>query len=123
MTTHGVLVHAGRVIGPATRADSRAERRVGLLHSSTVDGVLHLPGVTAVHTIGMAFAIDVAFVRSGAVLAICTMRPGRLGRRRWRADAALEALAGSFAAWHIGVGDVVELRYESRAEGSRATAP
>ena len=111
MTTLGVIVHAGRVIGPASRADSRSERREGLLHSTSVEGVLHMPGVTAVHTFGMAYAIDVAYLRRGRVLAIRTMAPGRLGRRRRRADGVIEALAGSFAAWGVLVGDEVDLRY------------
>jgi uncharacterized membrane protein (UPF0127 family) len=111
VTTFGVIVHAGRVIGPARRADDRAERRIGLLRTASLDGVLHLPGVTAVHTMGMAYAIDVAYLRDGHVLAIRTMAPTRLGRRRRRADGVIEALAGSFAAWGVAVGDEVELRY------------
>ena len=64
---------------------------------------------------GMAFAIDVAYICDGRILAVRTMRPRRVGRRRRRADGVLEAAAGAFATWGLAVGDVVELRYDDPA--------
>ena len=64
-----------------------------------------------VHTFGMQFPIDVAFCdRYGFVLHVATMRPGRVSRYVLHAYFAIEASAGSFERWKIGVGDIVEVK-------------
>lgn len=96
---------------PVEVAGTRAQRRRGLLGRDAIDGVLVLEPCRQVHTIGMRFAIDVAFVgRAGRVLRVVTMRPGRVSRVVWRSRFVLEAEAGAFMAWGIRPGGVVEVR-------------
>jgi hypothetical protein len=64
-----------------------------------------------VHTLGMKFPIDVAFLdRELCVVRIRTMRPWRMGRPVFSARAVLEAESGAFASWGLAVGDILELR-------------
>ncbi len=76
-----------------------------------VEGALWLPRTRAVHTLGMRFAIDVAYCDAeGKVLEIVTMRPWRLGRPRLRARSVVEAEAGCLQRWGVTVGTVLEIR-------------
>jgi uncharacterized membrane protein (UPF0127 family) len=82
-------------------ATARARRR-GLLGRRGIEGALLLTPANSVHTLGMRFAIDVAYLdRSSRVLAVRTMRPGRLGLPRPRARQVLEAEAGAMARWGV----------------------
>ena len=93
-------------------AGTTGERLRGLLGRDGVEGALLLPHCRSVHTLGMRFAIDVAFLnRHGKVVDVVTpMRRWRLGRSRLRARSVLEAEAGAFAGWNLAVGDVLEVR-------------
>ena len=106
------LVRGEEVLGPVEVADDPATRLKGLLGRDGIEGALLLPGCRSVHTLGMRFAIDVAFLdRRGRVVATVTpMRRRRLGRTRWRAHQVLEAEAGAFARWNIAPGDVLEVQ-------------
>jgi len=91
-------------------ASSVASRWRGLLGRDGFEGVLVLPHTKAVHSIGMRFGIDVAFVdRDLRVLDTTTMVPWRIGRPRW-CWAVLEAEAGAFECWQLRCGDLLELR-------------
>jgi uncharacterized membrane protein (UPF0127 family) len=92
-------------------ADTRAARRRGLLGRDDVDGALVLTPARAVHTLGMRFDLDVAYLAAdGTVLDLHRLRRHRLARPRWRARSVVEARAGSFERWGLCVGDVVVLR-------------
>ena len=106
------LVRGEEVLGPVEVADDPATRLKGLLGRDGIEGALLLPGCRSVHTLGMRFAIDVAFLdRRGRVVDMVTpMRRRRLGRARWRAHQVLEAEAGAFARWNLAPGDVLEVR-------------
>ena len=92
----------------ATGARRRAR---GLLGRDGFDGALWLPRTRSVHTMGMRFAIDVAYCdAAGRVLVIVTMRPWRLGRPRLRARSVVEAQAGNMARWGITAGTVLEVQ-------------
>lgn len=107
----GWLVHDGRVLAATEVAQDRTARRRGLLGRDSIDGVLVLEPCRQVHTIGMRFPIDVAYVDAlGIVRAIHTMRPNRVGRIAWRTRIVLEANAGAFARWDLRVGDQVEFK-------------
>jgi uncharacterized membrane protein (UPF0127 family) len=107
----GVLYLDGEPIGPVEVARSFAERSRGLLGRDGIDSALVLEPASSVHTFGMAFPIDVAYVaRSGAVLAVRTMARGRLGWPRWRSRWVLEAEAGRFAQWGVRPGRRLEVR-------------
>ncbi|GAA2133085.1 DUF192 domain-containing protein [Streptomyces synnematoformans] len=87
---------------PLEVASSFARRSRGLLGRDGLAGALLLTPAQGVHTLGMRFAIDVAYLDRGlAVLAVRTMRPGRIGRPRLRARHVLEAEAGAFARWGV----------------------
>jgi uncharacterized membrane protein (UPF0127 family) len=96
----------GDVVVPVEVADTRLSRRRGLLGRVGIDGALLLQPAFAVHTLGMQFDIDVAYLdKRMVVIDFVTMRRGRVGRPRWRARAVLEAEAGSFARWNLERGD------------------
>lgn len=87
---------------PLEVASSFARRSRGLLGRDGLAGALLLTPAQGVHTLGMRFAIDVAYLdRRLTVLAVRTMPPGRLGRPRLRARHVLEAEAGAFAGWGV----------------------
>ncbi len=105
------LVKDGRVLASAELAEGAKGRARGLLGRDGIDGVMVFEGVRSVHTFGMRFAIDVAFCdRSGVVIRLVTLRRGRVTRFVPRASRVLEAEAGAFARWGVGVGDRLELR-------------
>jgi len=105
------LVSGDRVFASLEVADGARLRARGLLGRDGVDGALWLPRTRAVHTLGMRFAIDVAYCDAdGRVLAIVTMRPWRLGRPRLRARSVVEAQAGNMQRWEITVGVTLEVR-------------
>lgn len=105
------LVHEGRVLASLEIADSRADRRKGLLGRDGIDGALLLRPAKSVHTVRMKFAIDVAHLDDDlTVLAVTTMVPGRLGKWSLRAKSVVEAEAGSFRKWGLEVGMQLEIR-------------
>jgi uncharacterized membrane protein (UPF0127 family) len=104
------LVVDGRVRAPVEVAPGFRARQRGLLGRDGLTGALWLAPCRQVHTFGMRFAIDVAYVdRRGRVLAVHRMRPGRLARPHLRARAVVEAEAGAFAAWNLAPGSAVRV--------------
>jgi uncharacterized protein len=100
-----------RVLASAEVCDARAARRTGLLGRDTFDGAIVLRPCRWVHTIGMRFPIDVAFLSDdGEVVKTMQMHRHRIGIPVWRATTVVEAEAGAFARWGLRVGDVVEIR-------------
>ena len=105
------LVSDARVLASAEVAVDRAARRHGLLHRDDVSGALVIPRCRWVHTIGMRFPLDVAFVaEDGTVVKIVCMRRHRVGAPVRGARWVIEARAGSFERWGLAPGAVVELR-------------
>ncbi|WP_051777182.1 DUF192 domain-containing protein [Streptomyces violaceorubidus] len=110
----GVLVVVGRggeeVRVPLEMASSYRARTKGLLGRDSVDGAMLLTPASGVHTFRMRMAIDVAYLdRRLNVIAVRTMRPGRLGLPRLRARHVLEAEAGAMGEWGVRVGARVEV--------------
>ena len=104
------LVHEGKVLASAEVAESRAERRRGLLGRVAVEGVMCLP-VRSVHTVGMKFPIDVAYLDGdGRVLRVETVRTNRVSLPCWSARMAVEAEAGQMAHWGVRPGDTLEIK-------------
>lgn len=105
------LVVDAHVLASAERARSGSERRRGLLGRDHVEGAIVIEPCRWVHTIGMSFPIDVAYLDAdGAVLKTVQMRRNRVGVPVWSARTVIEAEAGAFARWNLRVGDVVEVR-------------
>ncbi|MBA0051324.1 DUF192 domain-containing protein [Streptomyces sp. AJS327] len=95
---------------PLEVAASYRARTRGLLGRDGIEGALLLTPAGSVHTFRMRFAIDVAYLdRAGRVLAVRTMRPGRLGLPRPRARRVLEAEAGAMGGWGLRAGGRVRL--------------
>ena len=91
--------------------DTWSGRARGLLGRDGYDGAMVLPGVRSVHTVGMRFAIDVAFCdRDLLVLDVARVPPLRMTLPRRRGRTVIEAEAGAFARWGLRPGDRLELR-------------
>lgn len=113
----------GRVLATLEVAESIPQRMRGLLGRDSINGALLLPGVRSVHTIGMRFAIDVAYLDRGwRVVSMSTLVPYRLGVPCLTARRAVEAEAGSFERWGLRKGDVLEVR-EAPGPGSEVPGP
>jgi uncharacterized membrane protein (UPF0127 family) len=105
------LVSDGHVLASADVAEGRRQRGRGLLGRPGIDGVLVIPSCRWVHTLGMRFDIDVAYLAAdGTVLKTARMRRHRIGSPVSKASSVVEAEAGAFARWGLRVGDVVEVR-------------
>ena len=108
----------GRVVAKAEIASDAGARTKGLLGRDGMDekgkatsSVLVLEPAGWIHTLGMRFAIDVAYVdRRGRVLSVKMMKPWRVGMPRLRSRRVLEAAAGCFAKWNLKAGDQVEVK-------------
>ncbi|MGC0400850.1 uncharacterized membrane protein (UPF0127 family) [Streptomyces sp. SAI-126] len=95
---------------PLEIASSYRARTRGLLGRDSVAGALLLSPAGSVHTFRMRFPIDVAYLdRRLRVIAVRTMRPGRLGLPRLRSRHVLEAEAGAMEGWGVRVGVRVEI--------------
>ena len=111
--TSGVpwLVSDARVFASADVASNRSARRNGLLGRDGFEGALVLRPCRWVHTIGLRFALDVAYLDDeGVVLKAVRMSRYRVGMPVWKARTVIEAEAGAFERWGLKVGDVVEVR-------------
>jgi uncharacterized membrane protein (UPF0127 family) len=105
------LVCDDRVLASAEIRTTSRERARGLLGRDGIDGAIVLRPCRWIHTVGMRFALDIAYVdRAGNVLHTVRMRPNRMGMPRPRAGFVVEAEAGAFGRWGLHVGDVLELR-------------
>ena len=105
------LVCAGHVLASAERARSHGSRARGLLGRDGIGGALVLAPCRGVHTLGMRFAIDVAYLdEQGVVIKIAHMHRNRIGLPVWKARSVIEAEAGAFERWDLQVGQQVELR-------------
>ncbi|MFI9581251.1 DUF192 domain-containing protein [Streptomyces sp. NPDC052236] len=77
-------------------------RRRGLLGRDGIKGAILLTPCNSVHTFRMRFTIDVAYLDEKLrVIDVHTIKPGRLGRPRFRARHVLEAEAGAMAEWGL----------------------
>lgn len=105
------LVSDGRVLASADLAASRSARRHGLLGRDRYEAALVLRPCRWVHTLGMRFPLDVAYLDAdGVVVKTVHMSRRRIGVPVPRARAVIEAEAGAFARWGLRVGDVIEIR-------------
>jgi uncharacterized membrane protein (UPF0127 family) len=105
------LLREDEVLATLEVAEDRRSRRRGLLGRDGIDGALLLRPARAVHTIGMRFAIDVAFCDGELrVLRTVTMARHRVGRPCMKARGVIEAEAGTFAHWELRPGDQLEVK-------------
>ncbi len=116
MTSTTWVLRDGSVLAHAEIADAYTARLRGLLGRSGYEGAFILPRTRSVHSLGMRFALDVAFIdRDLRVVAMIGLVPWRMSLPRWRARMVLEAEAGAFERWGLRLGDTLELR-DTRAD-------
>ncbi|MGD0982356.1 MAG: DUF192 domain-containing protein [Acidimicrobiales bacterium] len=105
------LLREGEVLASVEVASSLAARSRGLLGKSGFEGALLLRHTRSVHTVGMRFAIDVAFLTDDLrVIATTTVPPYRIALPRRGSRAVLEAEAGAFGRWKLAPGDGLEIK-------------
>ncbi len=104
------LVCDSQVLASADIASDRATKRKGLIGRDGFEGALVIQRCRWVHTIGMRFPIDVAYLdRDGAVIRTAQMSRRRIGLPVFGAHTVIEANAGAFARWGLHLGDVIEI--------------
>ena len=105
------MVSDARVFASADVASSRSARRNGLIGRDGFEGALVLRPCRWVHTIGLRFPLDVAYLDDeGVVLKTARMARRRVGVPVWKARTVVEAEAGAFERWGLQIGDVIEVR-------------
>ena len=105
------LISEARVLASVDVADTRATKAKGLLGRDTLEGAFAIPKCRWVHTLGMRFPIDVAYVdEGGTVIKIATIHRHRVACPVLKARSVVEARAGSFERWGLRVGDPLEIR-------------
>jgi uncharacterized membrane protein (UPF0127 family) len=105
------LLRDGEVLASVEVASSLMAKSRGLLGKKSFEGALLLRGTRSVHTIGMRFAIDVAFLSDDLrVIAVTTVARQRLVMPRRKGRSVLEAEAGAFERWGLNAGDQLELK-------------
>jgi uncharacterized membrane protein (UPF0127 family) len=105
------LLRDGEVLASIEVASGASGRTKGLLGRDGIDGALLLKPARSVHTLGMRFPLDVAYLDGSLrVVALTSMRPWRMGLPRVRSRAVIEAEAGCFERWGLAVGDELEIR-------------
>jgi len=105
------LVCEGKVLASLEVMRTRSHRARGLLGRSGCDGGVLLWRVRSVHSFGMSFELDVAFLdRTGTVVRTARLPRNRLSPPVWRSWCVIEAEAGAFGQWGLKIGDRVEFR-------------
>lgn len=105
------LVRDGEVLATCDVLETARGRARGLLGRDGIEGAIILQPARSIHTFGMRFPIDAAFVdRAMTVRRVVSLRPNRLSRPVWSAHGVIEAEAGAFARWCLEVGDKLEVR-------------
>jgi uncharacterized membrane protein (UPF0127 family) len=107
----GWLLRNGDVVCALEMTESLAERAKGLLGREGCEGALHLAGARSVHTAGVQFPLDVAFLSADLmVLRIVRLPPWRVALPRPGARSVLQAEAGALERWGVRVADQLEIR-------------
>jgi uncharacterized protein len=105
----GWLLRDGDVVCALEVAETPAERGA-LRGRSSCDGALHVQGARTVHTAGMRFTIDVAFLSGDkTVVRVTRLKPWRVAIGGRAAKSAVEAEAGALERWGVRVGDQLEV--------------
>lgn len=103
------LVVDGRSVAEAEVADTAPSRARGLLFRRQLPEALLLRPCSSVHGAWMRVRLDVALLdRDGRVLHAQVLRPWGFSAPRRGVKDVLEAPAGSFERWGLGVGSRVE---------------
>lgn len=115
------LLVNGAPVAACELAETRKARRRGLLKRDGIDGAMLITPCRSVHTFGMRFDIDVAYLKRAPDNAFRVLRSGSLPRRRFgrpslHSTAILEAAAGAFATWGLQDGSRVQITDEHKLQ-------
>ncbi|HXQ62706.1 MAG TPA: DUF192 domain-containing protein [Acidimicrobiales bacterium] len=105
------LLRDGEVLAAAEMAGSFVARNKGLIGRPEYEGAFLIPRTSgALHSFGMRFALDVAFLdRDLAVVDTVVLTPWHMTRPRRHCRTVLEAQSGAFERWRLRPGDRLEL--------------
>jgi uncharacterized membrane protein (UPF0127 family) len=108
------LVRDGDVLATLDEATSMPDRLRGLWRRPVPQGALLLRPPFVLHTVGLPYTVDVAFLDDGtdgrmAVTETVRMPPFRVARPRLGAKMIVVAADGAFERWRLAVGDEVEI--------------
>ena len=79
--------------------------------ASGCEGGLHLAGARAVHTVGMQFPLDVAFLSEDLVVVrLVRLPPWRIALPRRGVRSVLQTEAGALERWGVRVADQLDIR-------------
>jgi uncharacterized protein len=107
----GWLLRDGDVVCAIEMTESFSERVKGLLGRDACEGGLHLAGARAVHTAGMRFPLDVAYLSEDlVVLRLVRLAPWRIALPRPGAHSVLQTEAGALERWGVRVADQLDIR-------------
>lgn len=107
------IIKDNKVLASAEVAFSLKAKTVGLLGRQDFNGAMILPNVASVHSFGMRFSLDVAFIdKNFVVIDLVTLKPWRFTLPRIRTKYVLEAKEGSFERWQLKKGDTLEIKFD-----------
>jgi hypothetical protein len=107
----GWLLRDGDVVCAIEMTESFGERLTGPLGRAWCEGGLHLAGARAVHTAGMKFPLDVAFLSEDlVVMRVVRLSPWRIALPRPGERSALQTEAGALERWGVRVADQLDIR-------------
>ncbi len=105
------LLRGGDVLASGEVAESVLDRARGLVGHKQYDGALLLMRTRSVHTAGIRFPVDVAFLdKELQVVATTRLRAWSIALPRRGTTHVLEAQAGAFERWRLKPGDQIEIR-------------
>src|SRR5438105_14799741 len=103
------LTRDGEVLASLEVAESPGARLVGLAGRDRLEGALLLSPPPVLHTIGLSYALDVAFCDADLqVLTTISLARWRIALPRLHARRMILAEAGAFERWRLAVGDHLE---------------
>ena len=112
LTNHW-LVMDGRVLASLEVAETRAARTRGLLGRDGFEGAMLFPKTKSVHSFGMHFGLDVAFLDDeNVVQRVISLPPNRVSGYHLHSAGVLEAEEGAFETWGIEPGVQLEITEE-----------
>ncbi len=107
----GWLVRDGQVLASVEIPTTRRGRAFGLLGRRSFEGAMLLHPARSVHSFGMSFDLDIAFLdEDDVVIRTLRLHKNRITPPVWRARSVVEAEAGSFSLWEVKIGDRLETR-------------
>lgn len=109
------LLRDGAVLASVDEAVSENDHLRALRHRPPPEGAFLLKPPLLLHTLGLPYAVDVAFCEDGtegrmAVTETVRLAPFRVARPRPGTKMLVVAVDGAFERWRLAVGDELEIR-------------